>query len=500
MCDNLLKTRDIAICFQTDGQKAHSRGSTRFHSQSIAEPDNFPVSSTETSKPHRDKSTRSESTLDLKKHESHVARESLIGSRPEPSKTIAGPADAASRTNARHSNSDLGNPRNRPKSLTAPFSRGEVAKVRRDGNKESALVLQMPRRTASRRMSSETPSFVLGNNGKLDLEVFTKSPNRVRSRTGRKIYTNYERELSSQTARSKKFPSKNTEDTKDPSDGSKKETKSQSEYSRKFTEITENVTSKGNVHLASRRIDTMSLNNSNDQNNSNERIKERDLPLSGSESVRVDIPLTGDQNDTNAVSNLSTAATTSSVSSRQVARPVKEKLDSNDITRSSTKKNKQSDRSKSRGRPKSTKNRNFETTNPGNVSRKRDPSTATLAETNGRSSNTRSRSNAKSTNSRSRSVQKSREAATGARSNGNRGRNADTDLGVSTNAQTETRRSLPNDRRTPEAKRKSGDSRSAKFTETRTEEREVRAQSRARSRAVSGQGKFDLSIERIQHA
>lgn len=417
----------------------------------------------------------------------------------KPSKTTGDPADATPRTNARHSNSDLGNPRNRPQSHTSQFPKGEVAKGRRDGNEENAYQLQMPKRqTASRRMSSETPAPVLENNGKLDLEVFTKSPNRSRSRTGRKIYTNYnEKELSSQAARSRRLPVKNAEDTKSPSDGSEnRDAKSQSEHSRKFTETTESIASKENVHLASRRMDITNPNNSNDRNNSDTKIKEQDLPLSGSESVRVNIPLTEVRGDANAVSNTLTSTTilSANMSPRQVVRPIKEKVDSNDIARSSAKKSRQSDRSKSRGRSKSVKNHDFEETSPGNTSRKRGSSTAAIAETSGRSSNTRGRSKPKSSNSRGRSAPKSRDTATDARSSGSRGRNADTDLGTSANAQTEARRSSPNDRRISETKRRSGDSRSTKFTETRMEERDVRAQSRARSRVVSGQGKFDPSI------
>ncbi|XP_014479773.1 PREDICTED: uncharacterized protein DDB_G0287625-like [Dinoponera quadriceps] len=477
---------------QTDEQKVQGRGSTRFYSQSTTELDNFPASATEASRPSRDKSTRSESTSELKRHESHVARESSAGSRSKPnlSKTTGGLGDATSQANARHS--DVGNPRNRANSQ---FPKAEVAKARRDSNEGNVFELQTPRRTqaAPRRVSLEAPLSVLQNSGKLDLEVFTKSPSRSRSRTGRKIYPNFnEKELNSQAARPRKLPVVKDVESSD-SRPERKEAKLHTEYLKKFADTAENILPRANVYSSSSRTDTTLANNNNNNstdnnnNNNNEKIKERDLPLSGSESVRVDIPLTEVRVD---ASNPSASA---SVFPRQVARSPKEKAsDGNDIARSSSKKsNRQSDRSKSRGRSKSAKNRDGEATSSTNASRKRGSSAlggaAAFAETNARgNSNTRGRPNAKNVQSRSRSSQKSRDTASEARS---RSRYLDVDLGTSANVHTETRRSSSNnDRRGPEAKRRSGDSRTTKFVDTRTtEEQDVRAQSRARSRVTSSQ-------------
>lgn len=300
---------------------------------------------------------------------------------------------------------------------------------------------------------------------KLDHEVFTKSPDPLRSRTGRKIYANHEREPKIEVIPTRKSTeNENVKKTESPSSEPEKE-KARSEDSR-----TENVTSKANV---SKRIDTKSMNSS-----SNHKNESKDVLLSGSESVRVDVPLTvGNDEDV----NLLTSATVSpvNVSPQQASRPIKEKVESNDIARSSAKKSRQSDRSKSRNRSK-TRDSNLETANAGTSRRGSSKFSGTAtAETNERSS--RHRSNAKNVNSRSRSAHKSRDAiATEARSSG-RQRNADTDSEANANRRTETRR---NDRRTSEGKRRSKDDRS-KAVEAKVDEQDIRTQSRSRSRAVT---------------
>lgn len=303
------------------------------------------------------------------------------------------------------------------------------------------------------------------DNAKLDPEVFTKSDH-SRSRTGRKIYVNHGRELKGEVTPSRRSPeNENVEKAESQRSESRKE-ETRLEHPR-----TENVTSKVN---GSEKIDTKSTNSSS-------KDEAKDVLLSGSESVRVDVPLTvGNDEDVNLLTSVT--ASSINVSPRQASRPVKEKVESNDIARSNTKKSRQSDRSKSRNRSQ-TRNPNLETSNSGSTSRRgssRFDGTAT-AETNERSSNSRHRSNAKNVNSRGRSAHKTRDAiAAEARSSG-RQRNVDTDSETNANRRTETRR---NDRRTSEGKRRSNDGRS-KAAEVKVDEQDIRAQSRSRLRTVT---------------
>lgn len=364
-----------------------------------------------------------------------------------------------SRTSSKHLNTSADNSRNRQKSHATQILKEEITRDTHDDNKENAP--EPKRLAASRRTSNTSPVWV--DNAKLDHEVFTKSPDHLRSRTGRKIYVNQARESKSEVIPSRKSPEiENVEKAENSTSEPKKE-EARLEHSR-----AENVTSKAS---ASRRMDTKSANSS-----SSRKDEPKDVLLSGSESVRVDVPLRV-ENDEDG--NLTSAATVSSVnvSPRQISRPVKEKVESNDIARSSSNKSRQSDRSKPRNRSK-TRDPNLETANSGG-SRRDSSKFGDATETNERSSNSRHRSNAKNVNSRYRSAHKSRDA-TEARSSG-RQRNVDVDSETNANRRTETRR---NDRRTSEGKRRSKDGRS-KDAEAKVDEQDIRAQSRSRSRAAT---------------
>jgi len=459
----MIKTSEacnVAKCFQVDGQKGQNRGSTRYHSSPTIE--SSIDSSISTTRSPRVKSSRSGTVSELTKHETHPARETSIKTRLKTPDDYAVP----SRANVdRHANPAIDNVRNRSNSQAA---KKETTRSRHNDNKETVPESQAPKRqTASRRISSET-STVWVDDAKLDLEVFTKSPDHSRSRTGRKIHigTN-ERESKVQTTPlSRKSSNENAKKIESPRNGSEKE-----EARVEHSQTTENILSKVNV---SGKTDTKITNASGDHK---DEVKERDVLLSGSESIRVDVPLTVG-NDEDANSNILASTSVS----RQISGPVKEKVESNDIA----KKSRQSDRSKSRVKSNTNLDSNLDVINLASVSRRgtsKFGGTAT-AETSERSSSSRHRSNSKGTRtkSRSRSTHKSKDIVTEAKGSG-RSRTIDIDL--ERNGRAEKRRTSSNDRRTSEGKRRSNDTRS-KVAETR-----------GRSRSVNGFGKFDLKTEVI---
>lgn len=408
----------------------------------------------------RDKSSRSEAVANLEKHETHFAKEGSIRSRTKLKQSqAADDSTTTSRTSSRHLNTSVDNSRNRQKSHATQALKEEIT---RDDNKENAPESRTPKRlTASRRTSSDA-SLIWVDNVKLDHEVFTKSDH-LRSRTGRKISVNHGRESKGEIIPTRKSPeNENVEKAKSPSK------KSEKEEARLERSKIENVTPKANM---SKKIDTKSTNNSGSH-----KDHSKDVSLSGSESIRVNVPLTvGNDEDVNLLT--SATASSVSVSPRQASRSDREKIESNDIARSNTKKSRQSNRSKSRNRSK-TRDPNFETANSRRSS-SRSSSTAT-AETNRRSSNSRHRSSSKNVNSRGRSTHKSRDAVTAEARNNDRQRNTDIDSEANANRQTDTRR---NDRRTSEGKRRSKDSRSK--AEVKVDEQDIRVQSRSRSRAAT---------------
>lgn len=404
-----------------------------------------------------DKSSRSEAIPHLEKHETHFAREGSIRSRSKLKQVVDG-SITTSRTNSKHSNINVDNLRNHQKSYAIQALQEEIMKDTHDNNKENRPESQTTKRlAASRRTSNASPIWM--DNAKLDHEAITKSPDPLRSRTGRKIYVNQGRESKSEVIPIRKSPEiENVEKAESPSGELKKE---------EARSRDEDVTSKANM---SRKIDMKSVNDS-----SNHKDEVKDVLLSGSESVRVDVPLTVG-NDENA--NLLTSATVSSVntSPRQTLID-KEKMESTDIARSTAKKSRQSDRSKSRNRSK-TRDSNPETANSG-ISRRGSSKFDTIAETVD-SSSSRHRSNAKNVNSRSHSTHKSRDSFAAEARNSGRQRNADSDSETNAKRRTETRR---NDRRTSEGKRRSKEGRS-KAAEAKVDEQDVRAQPRSRSRAT----------------
>lgn len=450
----------VTIYFQTDGQKIQNRGARRFNSKSTTE--SSTLSALETKSP-RNKSSRSETASVLENHETNLTREGSIRTRSKLKQSQAGVVSATtSRTSSRHLNTSADNSRNRPKSHATQTLREEITRDAHGDNKENVPEPQTPKRlTASRRTLDVSPVRV--DDTKLDHEAFTKAPDLLRSKTGRKLYVNHPRESKREVISSRKpLENENVEKAESPTSELGKEQLARLEISK-----AENVASKVN---AMRRIDTQSANSS-----SNRKDEPKDVLLSASESVRVDIPLRVGENG----EDLTFATTISSVSSRQASRSVKEKVESNDIARSSAKKSRQSDRPNSRNRSK-TRDLNLETANPGGTSRRGSSKfgdTAT-AETSERTNNSRHRSNAKS--SRGRSGNRSKDAsATEARSSG-RQRNADTDSETNANRRTETRRKD----RMSEGKRRSKDGRS-KAAEVKVDEQDIRTQSRSRSRVAT---------------
>lgn len=351
-------------------------------------------------------------------------------------------------------------------------------KSRHGDNKENTPESQrFKQQTASRRISLDASSVWI-DSAKLDHEVFTKSPDYSRSRTGRKIYTNYNgKELRSQIIPSRKSANENIEKEKNPI-GKLEEKEVQLENPR-----VKNIASIANI---SKVVNTKNVNDSNKRKE--EDIKERDvLPLNSESVLRVNIPLTI-ENDENA--NLLTSATISSVkmSPRQASKLIKEKVESNDIAGLNTKKSKQSDRSKSR---RIFNANNLETVNSENISRRSSSRSAKIANmgTNERSSNARRRSNAKNVNSRNRSAHKTRDTNTTEARNNDRNKNVDINFEINANKQTKTQRNLSNNERTSEGKRRSRNNRKLKVTETTIDKQNARAQSGNWSRTVSNLGK-----------
>ena len=361
-------------------------------------------------------------------------------------------------------NTSVDNSRNRQKSHATQTLKEEITRDDIRGNKENAPESRTPKRlTASRRTSSDE-SLIWVDNIKLDHEVFTKS-NHLRSRTGRKISVNHGRESKGEIIPTRKSPeNENVEKAKSPRESEKEE--AQLEHLK-----IENVAPKVNI---SKKIDTKSTNNSGSHKN-----QTKDVLLSGSESVRVNVPLTDGNDEVNLL--------TSNVSPRQASRSDREKVESNDIARSNTKKNRQSNRSKSRNRSK-TRDPNLETANSGSTSR-RDSSRSSSTEMNRQSSNSRHRSSSKNLNSRGRFTHQSRDTVTAEAKNLDRQRNIDIDSETNANRRR-------NDRRTSEGKRRSKDNRSK--TEVKVDEQDIRVQSRSRSRAaMSNLGNLQFNLETL---
>lgn len=379
-----------------------------------------------TTRSPRDKSFRSETASNLEKNETHFERESSFRSRSKLSRTIDGSA-VTSRTNARHLNSSIDSSRNRPRTHTTQASKEQIIKSRYD-NKESVPESQT-QPTISRRTSSDASSIWV-DNAKLDQEVFTKSPDHLRSRTGRKIYTNDNgRELRSQMIPSRKLTNEERERDKSP---------------------ISNLEKKKEMANLSRMMDRKNTNDS--RYRKGEGARERDGLLLGSESIlRVDVPSTI---GTNESANNQISTTISSVSSRQTSRLIKKKVESNDIAGSNAKRSKQSHRSRSRN---SSNANNSETAKSESIPSRRNSSRsgdAANAGTNGRSSGAKRRPNAKNVNPRNRAAQKSRDANTAETRDVDENKNADTNFEANASGQANTRRNLSNNRRTSEGKRR----------------------------------------------
>ncbi|XP_050454236.1 uncharacterized protein LOC126852966 [Cataglyphis hispanica] len=458
-------------CEQTnqDGQKIQNRGTARYHFKLTSESTDFTALTT---KSPRNKSSRAETAFNLEKHETHFMKENSFRSRSR----MADGAAVTTRINAKYLNSNVNNLQNRSKLHTSQVFKKEIMNSRHGDNKENTPESQrLKQQTASPRISLSASSVWI-DSAKLDHEVFTKSPDYSRSRTGRKIYTNYNgKELKSQIIPSRKLANENIEKEKNPID--KLEEK---EVQLKNPRV-ENIALIANI---SKVINTKNMNDSNKRKE--ESIKERDvLPLDFESVLRVNIPLTI-KNDENA--NLLTSATISSVkmSLRPASRLIKEKVESNDIVGSNTKKSKQSDRSKSR---RTSNANNLETVNSESISRRSSPRSAEIANMgiNGRSSSARRRSNAKNVNSRNRSAHKLRDMNTTETRNNDRKKDVDTNFETNVNEQTKTRRKLSNNERTSEGKRRSRNNRKLKVTETKInqDKQNARAQSGNWSRTVS---------------
>lgn len=423
-----------------------------------------------TTRSPRGKSSRTKTTPNLEKNEAHIARESPLRSRSKLSRTTDSSA-VTLRTNTRKSNVD--NSRNHLKLHTL---QEEITKNRHDDNKENMPESQISKQqTASRRISSDMSSVWI-DSAKLDHEVLTKS-DYSRSRTGRKIYTNYNgKELKSQIIPFRKSAKENIG----------KDKSSINELEKKETQL-EYPTVKKNASITnvSRVIDMKNANNSN--NRKAESIKERDvLPLNSENVLRANIP-PAIENSRDV--NLLTSATISSINSspRQTLRLIKEKVESNNIAESNAKKRKQFDRSKSRGISNA---HNPEIVNSENIPRRNSSRFADTVnkKTNRRSSSARNKSNAKNVNSGSQSAYKLRNInTTEIRGNGSN-KNVDINSEVNINGQTKTR-NLSNKEHTSEEKRKSKHDHKLKVTELKMDKQNVRTQPGSWSRTVSNSGK-----------
>ncbi|KAL0133495.1 hypothetical protein PUN28_000910 [Cardiocondyla obscurior] len=430
---------------QTDGQRPHGRGATRYNSRSTTESSDLPT--LETRQP-RIKNSRSEVST-LEKHEAHPAGEDSIRTRSKPKQT-ADSFVTTSRTVSRNSNSNNGNGENsrrRQKSFSTQPPKEERA---RDAHEIKERKFEPPKRPTASRRSSSDASPVWVDNAKLNHDTATRPPEFLRSRTGRKIYATNGRESKSDASPSEGPPENRSAEKAESLSNEPAKEEIQSGHAKIETATEKEL----------KKVDVKSANNSSSVGD-----EAKDILLSGSESVRVDVPLTvGNSEDVNFLS---------AVPSRQASRSAKEKPESNDISRSSAKKGRNSDRSKSRNRSK-TRDPNSETS----ITSRRGTSKASRTEETGRSSGSRHRSNAKSATSRGRTAQKSKDAVP-AEARSGRQKNADADFETSANRRTEARR---DDRRTSEGKRKSKESRS-KTTEAKVDgQQDARAQSRSRSR------------------
>ncbi|XP_072762071.1 uncharacterized protein [Anoplolepis gracilipes] len=434
-----------------DGQKVQNRGTARYHhSRLTSQSSDFTALTT---KLPRNKSSSAETASNFEKYETHFRRENSSRSRSRTSDDSV----VTSRTNARYLNSSVDNSRNRSKLHTLQVVKEELTKSRHDNNKENIPESQTPKQQASRRTSSDASSIWI-DSAKLDHEVFTKSPDYSRSRTGRKIYTSNGKGLRSQIILSRELANENMEKDKNPIGKLEKEK----------TQLTrpriENITSTN----ISRVID---MKNATSSGHKEESIKERDvLPLNSENVLKIDIPLTVENGkDVNLLT--STTISSVNVSSRQASRLIK-KVESNDIVGSNTKKSKQSDRSKSRDISNAN---NSEIMNSESIARRNSSRMAEDTgnkETNERSS--RRRANIKNVNSRSRSAYKSKDT-TETRGNG-RNKNVDVNSETNANRQIKTRRNLSNNERMSEGKRRSKNDRKLKVTEAKIDKQNAQAQ------------------------
>lgn len=427
-----------------------------------------------TTRSPRDKNSRAKTVSNLEKYETHFARESSLRSRSKLSK-IADNSAVTLRTNTR--NSSVDNSRNHLKLHTPQAFKEEIRKTGHDDKKENMPESQIPKQqTASRRISSDVSSVWI-DSAKLDHEVFTKSSDYSRSRTGRKIYTSYNgKELRSQIIPPRKSIKEDIE--KDKSLINKLERKeTQLEYP-----TVKKIASIANI---SRVVDTKNANNSS--NCKEGSIKERDvLPLNSENVLRPNIPLVI-ENSKNI--NLLTSATISSVnaSPRQTSRLMKEKVESNNIAESNTKKRKPFDRSKSRD---ISNTHNPEIVNSESIPRNSSRFADTVnRRTNRRSSSARNRSNTKNVNSRSQSAHKLRNTNTTEVRGSEANKNVNINSEINVNGQTKIRRNLSNNERTSEEKRKSKHDRKLKVTELKMDKQNVRTQSGSRSHTVNNSGK-----------
>lgn len=412
------------------------------------------------------KSSRAKTIPNSEKYETHLARESSSKSRSKLSRIAADNSAVTPRTNTRKSN--VNNSRNHLKLHTPQTFKEEITKSRHDDNKENIPESQIPKQqTAFRRISSEV-SPVWVDSAKLDHEVFTKS-DYTRSRTGRKIYTNYNgKEFRSQIIPLRKSAKEDIEKNKSPTNElGKKETQLEYPTVKKIPSI-------ANI---SRVIDTKNANN-----RKTESIKERDvLPLNSENVLRANIPLASED------VNLLASATISSINSspRQTSRLIKE--ESNNIAGSNTKKRKQFDRSKSRGISNA---QNPEIVNSESFPRRNSSRSSDTVNkgTNRRSTSARNRSNTKNVNSRSQSTHKLRNTNTTEVRGNSANKNVDINSEINANGQTKTR-NLSNKERTSEEKRKSKYDHKLKDTELKMDKQNVSTQSGSWSRTVSNSGK-----------
>lgn len=423
-----------------------------------------------TTRSPRDKSFRAKTASNLE-NETHFARESALRSRSK--SRISDNSAVTLRTNTR--NSSVNNSQNHLKLRTPQAFKEEI---RKNDNKENMPESQISKQqTASRRISSDVSSIWI-DNAKLDHEVFTKSSDYSRSRTGRKIYTSYNgKELRSQIISPRKSVKEDI--GKDKSLINKLERKeTQLEYP-----TVKKIASIANI---SEMVDAKNVNNSS--NHKKESIKERDvLPLNSENILRANISLAIESSKN---VNLLTSATISSVnaSPRQTSRLIKEKVESNNIAESNTKKRKPFDRSRFRD---ISNTHNLEIVNSESIPRRNSSRFVDTVSrgTNRRSSSARNRSNTKNVNSRSQSAYKLRNTNTTEVRGSEANKNVNINSEIKANGQTKTRHNLFNNERMSEEKRKSKHDRKLKITELKMDKQNIRTQSGSRSHTVNNSGK-----------